>query len=251
MHGLVVGHVKSVRLSYDAAEDAVTAPVEYELEPERVVGIGNKLYADVRAPLEAAVRHGLRASLESASLITGQQNVSLDFDASAPAATLAMEVPNFVLPTVSGGGFSGLAAAAAVLVNQVNAIPFRQIGDNLNSILHATSELTTDRQTHEALLAAAATLNGTKALMSHLNSKLGPALQKLPEIAAGLDKTMVNINKMTLSLNNGYGDDTEFNRSLDRLLVQLNGAVQSIRSLADLLTRHPEALIKGRAGDVP
>jgi paraquat-inducible protein B len=251
MHGLVVGQVKSVRLSYDAAKDAVTAPVEYELEPERVVGIGNKLYADVRAPLQAAVQRGLRASLESANLITGQQNVSLDFDASAPPAKLSMEGPNFVLPTASGGGFSGLAASAAALVNQVNTIPFRQIGDNLDSILHATSELTTDRQTHDALLAAAATLNSTKALMSHLNSKLDPALQKLPEIAAGLDKSMANINKLVLSLNNGYGGNTEFNRSLERLLVQLDDAVRSIRSLADLLTRHPEVLIKGRAGDVP
>jgi paraquat-inducible protein B len=251
MHGLMVGHVKSVRLSYNAAKDAVTAPVEYELEPERVVGIGKKLYADPRVPLEAAVQRGLRASLESANLITGQQNVSLDFDANAPPATLTMEGQNLVLPTSSGGGFSGLAAAAAVLVNQVNTIPFRQIGDNLNGILHATNELTTDRQTHEALLAAAATLNSTKVLMSHLNNKLDPTLQKLPEIAAGLDKAMANINRLTLSLNNGYGGDTEFNRNLERLLVQLNGAVQSIRSLADLLTRHPEVLIKGRAGDVP
>jgi paraquat-inducible protein B len=251
MHGLVVGHVKTVRLSYDAAKDEVSAPVEYELEPERVVGIGTKLFANVRVPLEVLVRRGLRASLESASLITGQQNVSLDFDANAPPASLVMEGTNFVLPTSAGGGFSGLAAAAGVLVNQVNAIPFKQIGDNLNSILHATNELTADRQTHDALLAAAATLNSTKTLMSHMNSKLDPALQKLPEIAAGLDKTMLNVNKLTLSLNNGYGDNTEFNRSLERLLVQLEDAVRSIRSLADLLTRHPEVLIKGRAGEGP
>jgi paraquat-inducible protein B len=49
-----------------------------------------------------------------------------------------------------------------------------------------------------------------------------------------------------VSLDSGYGDNTKFNRSLDRLLVQLNDAVTSIRSLADLLARHPEALIKGR-----
>jgi hypothetical protein len=35
------------------------------------------------------------------------------------------------------------------------------------------------------------------------------------------------------------------------MLVQVNDALRSIRSLADLLARHPEALIKGRpAGGV-
>jgi paraquat-inducible protein B len=48
-------------------------------------------------------------------------------------------------------------------------------------------------------------------------------------------------------LDSGYGDNTQFNRDLDRLLVQLNDAVRSIRALADLLQRHPEALLKGRS----
>jgi paraquat-inducible protein B len=51
---------------------------------------------------------------------------------------------------------------------------------------------------------------------------------------------------LVLLLNNGYGDNTKFNGDLERLLVQSTDAVRSIRSLADLLARHPEALIKGR-----
>ena len=40
IHGLVVGHVTDVRLRYDADKDAIVAPVRYEVEPERIVGIG-------------------------------------------------------------------------------------------------------------------------------------------------------------------------------------------------------------------
>ena len=69
----------------------------------------------------------------------------------------------------------------------------------------------------------------------------------LPEITAGLEKTLTNANKVLLSFNSGYGDNTQFSRDLGRLLVQLNDAVRSIRAFADLLARHPEALIKGRA----
>jgi paraquat-inducible protein B len=76
-------------------------------------------------------------------------------------------------------------------------------------------------------------------------------MKKLPDMAAALQKTMTDANRLVLSLQSGYGDNTQFNRDLDRLMIQLNDAVRSIRSLADLLDRHPEALIKGRpAGGV-
>jgi paraquat-inducible protein B len=48
------------------------------------------------------------------------------------------------------------------------------------------------------------------------------------------------------SVDTGYGSDTQFHRDLDRLMAQLNDAVRSFKGLADLLTRHPEALVRGR-----
>jgi len=59
---------------------------------------------------------------------------------------------------------------------------------------------------------------------------------------------LTSANKLALSLGNGYGDDTQFERGVNRLLVQANDAIRSFDSLADLLERHPEALIKGRPG---
>ena len=44
---------------------------------------------------------------------------------------------------------------------------------------------------------------------------MSPALRQLPEIAAGLQKTLTNANKLVLSVDNGYGDNTQFNRDLD------------------------------------
>ena len=83
-------------------------------------------------------------------------------------------------------------------------------------------------------------------MVHHLDSDMTPALQRLPEIAADAQKTMANANRLVISLDHGYGENTKFNRDLERLLLQTNDALRSIRSLADLLARHPEALIKGR-----
>ncbi len=44
VHGLKVGEVTDVRLTYDRAKDAVLAPVRFEVEPERVVGVGDRVF---------------------------------------------------------------------------------------------------------------------------------------------------------------------------------------------------------------
>lgn len=246
MHGLVIGHVTSVRIAYDQARDTIVAPVEYQVEPERIVGIGKQIYASPRDAVEDVLRRGLRARLETASLITGQQMVALDFVRDAPPAQLAMEGEDFVLPTTEGGGFSGLQASATALLEKVNDIPFKAIGDNLNGILHAGNTMANGQQIQQALTDLNATLVSAKGVMAQLDSDAGPALKQLPQIASGLEKTLTTVNKLALSMTSGYGGDTQFNRDLERLLVQANDAVRSFRALADLLARHPEALIKGR-----
>ena len=224
MHGLVIGHVTHVRLHYDPATDSVLAPVRYEIEPERIVGIGRQVHKDTPAMVDDLVKRGLRASLQSASLITGQQIVALEFVPDAPAATVKMEGEDFVLPVTGGGGLDSLEASATELLNKVNTMPFQQIGKNLDDLLSSAKQFADD-----------------------LNKDTPPALKRLPAIAADLQSVMTNADRLIQSADTGYGDDSKFHRDLDRLMVGANDAIHSIRSLADLLSRRPEALIKGRA----
>jgi paraquat-inducible protein B len=246
MHGLVVGHVTGVRLTYDPKRDAIMAPVTYDVEPERIVGVGKHVYATTREAVEDVLKRGLRAHLESASLITGQQMVALDLVPDAPDAPLTMEGDAFVLPTTEGGGFASLQASATALLDRVNDIPFKQIGDSLNGILRSANTMVSGPQMQQSLTDLAATLGSTKGFMAQLDTNTGPALRQLPQVTANLEKALTSVNKLALSFDTGYGDNTQFNRDLGRLLVQTNDAVRSLRALADLLQRHPEALIKGR-----
>jgi paraquat-inducible protein B len=240
MHGLKVGEVTDVRLEYDRAKDIIVAPVRYEIEPERIVGVGQRVFKTDRESVEAVLSKGLRASLQSASLITGQQVIALDFVPDAPPAAVTMEGEDFVLPTTEGGGFAGLASSATDLLDKVNKMPFEQIGANLNGILKSVNDAAQGPQLKKALADLSAMLASAQGMIQRLDTK------QLPEISAGLQKTLASANKLVLSLDTGYGDNTKFNRDLDRLLVQTNDAVRSIRALADLLARHPEALLKGR-----
>jgi paraquat-inducible protein B len=240
MHGIKVGEVTDVRLSYDAAKDNVVAPVRFEVEPERVVGVGQRVFKTDAEGVDALLKKGLRASLQSASLITGQQQVTLEFVPDAPPAEVAMDGPDYVVPSTEGGGFAGLAASATELLNKVNTMPFDQIGKSLDGILKSVNDVAQGPQTKKALTDLAAMIASAQGMIQRLDTK------QLPELTAGLEKTLTSANKLVLSLDNGYGDNTKFNRDLDRLMAQATDAVRSIRALTDLLARHPEALIKGR-----
>jgi paraquat-inducible protein B len=240
LHGLKVGEVTDVRLTYDAATDTVLAPVRYEVEPERVVGVGQRVFKTDAESVGALLKKGLRASVQSASLITGQQNVTLEFVTDAPPAEVTMDGPDFVVPATEGGGFAGLTASATDLLNKVNQMPFEKIGKNLDGILASFNDATKGPELKKALTDLTGMIASAQGMIQRLDAK------QLPELVASLQKTLAGANKLVLSLDSGYGDNTKFNRDLDRLMVQANEAVSSIRALADLLARHPEALVKGR-----
>ena len=71
-------------------------------------------------------------------------------------------------------------------------------------------------------------------------------MQRLPAIANNLDSTLQRTDKLVASLQTGYGGDSSFSRDMTHLMSQVSDAARSIRVLADLLSRHPEALIRGR-----
>jgi len=247
MHGLTIGHVTNVALHFDPSTNTVLAPIHYELEPERILGIGAK--AAFASPMEAAAamaKRGLRASLQTTNLLTGQQAVALEFVPNAPPVPITTEGPDFVLATMEGAGISSLTASAATLLDKVNTIPFTAIGQNINGILQSVNTLTNSEQMRQSLTDLAGAVSKANDFLHHLDSETTPALKQLPQVMTDLQKTMSHVDQLFVSLNNGYGDNTKFSRDLERLMAQLDEAVRSFRSLADVLVQHPESLIKGR-----
>ena len=73
-------------------------------------------------------------------------------------------------------------------------------------------------------------------------------MQRVPAIADDLEGIVKRTDKLIGSLQSGYGGDSRFSRDLGQMMSQLADAARSVRVLADLLSRHPEALIRGRTG---
>jgi paraquat-inducible protein B len=183
--------------------------------------------------------------LESGNILTGQKQLTFDIYKGAGPGELGKEGDAYVIPTFGGSG-EDVATAATNLVNRLNAIPFESIGKNLDQTLSGVNALANDKQLGQAVTELRTTLASTQSLVDNLNHGLAPMIQRLPVIANGLESTVLRTDKLIASLQTGYGDDSRFDRDITQMMSQLADAARSIRVLADLLARHPEALIRGR-----
>jgi paraquat-inducible protein B len=245
LHGLRIGAVTDVALTYDKTKDEVSVAVRYEVEPDRVARLDLPTGDDLDRAMVDLVRRGLRIRLEGANLVTGSQQLAMDIFSGAPEAAYEKQGDAYVLAPMDPGQ-ADIGSSAGALIARLQKIPFEQIGDNLNKTLEGASGTVNDPKLRQAIAALNETLTATQTLMANVNKDAGPVLQRLPRIAADLEGTVKHADQLVGSLDDSHGG-SQFGRDLSRMLAQLSDAARSVRILADLLSRHPEALIRGRA----
>jgi len=230
-YGIQVGTVSEVALELNPATGDARVRVQLEVQPERITGIGQ---AGAESPTDIArrlVRKGMRAQLRTASYITGQMVVALDFVPNAPPAEMVVSGELVILPSQSGG-LDNILVAASEIANKLDRLPLEQIGQNLNS----------------ALRSASGAMASVQDLVKKADTGLTPALRRLPDITAGLQDAVAKASRTFGSIDASYGQNSQFHRELERAMTQVGDTARSIRLLADFLDRHPEALVRGRAG---
>lgn len=233
-YGIQIGQVTDVALEFDPARASARVRVSLEVQPERIVSTYEAERTDVLEISRRLIQRGMRAQLRTANYLTGQLVLALDFVADpseTQAADIRREGDAIVLPT-QGGGLDNILAAAGDIAAKLDRLPLDQIGQNLN----------------ETLRQAGGALGSVQALARDLNENLSPTLRQLPDLASGLQDTLTRANRTIASFDGSYGRNSTIQRDLARAIDQFSDAARSIRLLADFLDRHPEALVRGRAG---
>jgi len=246
LHGLKIGEVTDVGLVYDTKRDEIVVPVHYVVEGDRVAGVAALPSLPLGTGAAEMVKRGFRATLQAPSLISGGKIVAIDMVPDAPPAELRREGEEFVMPTAPGAGFESLTRAAGEIMAKINNIDFAAIGHSIAGASKGLDQTINGPQLQKTLASLEATMKDIQDFSHKLDVDSAPALAKLPQIADNLDQALAKVNRLAGSLNAGYGEDSRFSRELDRLLPQINDMARSFRALADLLSRHPEALIQGR-----
>nr|WP_255209085.1 MlaD family protein [Paraburkholderia youngii] len=221
--GIVIGEVLAIRVHFDPARKEFSIPVEVSIFPERLVSredwqrdAGSTPSAR-KAFAGYLVSKGLRAQLRTASLLTGQLYVSIDFFPAAPKAAVDWNEKAPQLPTVPGN-LQGLQESITTLVAKLNRIPF----DGISADLHKT-------------------LSDADTLLKTINT----------DIAPGAKETLSAAREALTSANRTLQSDSPLQQQTAETMRELSRAAASVRSLAEYLERHPESLIRGKREDAP
>jgi paraquat-inducible protein B len=229
--GIRVGTVKNIMLGEDPEHEGVVSPVVIiGIEPQRTMGyrdvddsevtrqVAKKIEAEPQQRIESLVRKGLRARLQTGSLVTGPLFVDLDIFPDAEPATV-----------IEGGLYPEIPTLPSSLQGMIA---------NVNRILNKIEQSDLE-----------GTLTNLNALMVSTNSLVSAFERDAPGLLKDLDATLQAANGVLTELQATASADGEIGNQLRDALKEIGAAARSIRVMAEYLERHPEAMLKGKSGN--
>ncbi|WP_174286426.1 intermembrane transport protein PqiB [Sphingomonas bacterium] len=235
MRGYTVGRVVGTQFVYDAADGTIRTPVTIAIDGTRLQVPPTRDAVDsVMAKLAS---QGLRAKLSQSPPLVGGYLVTLDPHGGAPAR-LRSGSPYPWIPSVAAGG--DMLAKVDSILGKVDALPIEAIGNNLRAVTGNLRALTGSPQLSDSLDHLDHALGTLDKTAQQAGPKIAPLLDSLRQTADQAQAAAGAAGKLLGG--DGGGQDS----TLPDAVRQLTESARSIRSLTDYLSRHPEALLRGK-----
>lgn len=180
--GIRIGTVEGASFKYLPDDPDRRVPVMIRIDPNVITDLP-KGYDAALQFISENVQKGLRASLKSGNLLTGQMFVDLDYQKDAKPA----EVRDFggyaILPTAPAGGLAQIQEQASALLAKLNALPIEKTVDNASAALASIKGAADD----------------LKKTASGFNDN-SPLYHDLSETLRQLDETLRSLRSLTSTL---------------------------------------------------
>lgn len=234
LKGVQIGTVSSVLLS---AGDASTltaegekfyVPVVIQLDADRTTSLGSVTKPDP-ATIAALVARGLRAQLASESFVTGVHYVKLDLFPGSKGLSLGDRVksPYPEIPTLPSQ-FEEAQTKAAQFFADLEKLDMQGLIEEMKSMSAAV------RQASESA-------NG---VMNPLQDQVGPTLVEFRAALADLRQTATSTRTL-------LQPGSPLVVGMEQALNDTSVAAKTLRDLAAMLERQPDALLRGRGSQSP
>jgi paraquat-inducible protein B len=189
-------------------------PILIYLEPGRMELPDKETSVEImRKSIKTGVENGLRASLETGSLLTGAKYVNIDYFPNAEAASIGKFLDYTTIPSIETG-LGQIEEKLTAVLDKINALPLEETVVSANTTI--------------------ITLNST---LDSLNTLLeNQSTQQLPE---QIDKTLQDLRN-TLE---GLSPDSEMYRSLNSSLLRMNRTLGNVEALTRTLSKQPNAAL--------
>ncbi len=256
--GVKVGTVKEIRLSYDEELQDVVMPVILQIQKP---GSADEVSGEQLGELvELLVERGLRAQLQTPSLLTGKAIVALDmFPAQAGFVHAGNGIPLPVIPSVP----SRIDQAADVLrelVASMRELPLREMTESATRTLQGLEKLSNSRDLQEGV----AHMNQLLGKLDSLSSKVEQQLPGLLEDARGSSgdlraavgeirraaqnaaDALAEVNQLVASSRRDLGPESAVQYEMLRALQELSQASKALQRTVEGLDQQPQSLIFGK-----
>lgn len=242
LRGITIGKVKNINVEIDEHSAAIRIPVLIELELERIKEINGDFKVGDHELVSELVKKGLRAQLQTGSLLTGQLLVDLDFyPESKPREIITLgQYPEFPTTASSLDQFS---TSAKVIMDKLSKLPLNEL----------TAELTKTLQSLQGTSTAATTMlhsaKSTLVTADHTINSAGKTLNTVDKTLTSADKALTSADQTLIAAQQTLsslkpGSDVQY--QLHQMLLELTQAASSVRQMADILEQHPDAVIRGK-----
>jgi paraquat-inducible protein B len=220
--GIVIGRVERIMLKEASAYGVKEGheghgdpiPVLIYLEPGRMELPDQPSSLQIlQKSLINGVQRGMRASLETGSLLTGAKYISIDYFSDAQEAAIGEFLGYPTIPTIETG-LGQIEQKLNAALEKINSLPLEDTVSSANTAL--------------------ATLNATLASLNRVIDN-----QSTQQLPAQLDQTLQDLQGTLESLS----PDSEVYQSIQSSLLRLNRTLGNMESLTRTLSGQPNAAI--------
>jgi len=252
-------------IQIDEHDKTFQVPVEYEIDIKRLrTALGTYVDLGQRPVLQQQIADGLRAQLQTESMVTGQLYIELTYRKDAkppelePRETLWPEIPTTPsLMAALGTGAGSVVEDVVKVLFKVNemlaAIDIPAINTAVVASAQSVRRLVEAPELRAALKevpAMSAQLNRTMARVDTLAATAGAAIDPM---AADLKSATKEMSATLLALRKTIDDthgllstDSGLGFGLEAALANLKDATNALRLLMTSLEQNPDMLLRGK-----
>lgn len=203
--GIRVGSVVAASFKYLPNDPEHRVPVLIKLDPSILTSNPDGDIEGTKRIVSEGVMNGLRASLKTGSLLTGQLYVELDYSKNAPPAVLTGLGEYAVLPTIPASGLDELQDKAGVFLDKLKAMPLDEIGLSVKGTMGNLEKLTGPDGVLEKTLA------NMQKVTSELadNKDISNTLRNLRETTNELNATMAKLGPQVTQIGANLNQATD------------------------------------------
>ncbi len=266
--GVEVGVVSRILLNLDRPETSEpNIPVFVDIDMDKVMRKGGPPDLEDPAVFHSFVARGLRAELESQSLLTGQLFIEFDYHPEIPARFVQPPDYRFrEVPTIPNT-LERAGSSVEALLDQLKRANLPALVRSATAALDGVRDLVAAPEIRRDLEAAGATLRNADRAMADLDQVASRLEQRVEPLAASLvgtseqtRQTVARAEAVITHADAAIGDlqttltavrtqlepGSPISHELLRTLGETAAAARSIRELADYLQRNPSSLVLGR-----